>query len=170
MIILGIDPGTANTGYGLIEKSQEGIKFLACGCIKTFPDRSPQDRLNEIFNELNKLIKKYKPDILSVEKLFFFKNVKTAIPVSQAKGIILLVAAKKKIPIYEFTPLEVKMIITGYGRAQKKQVQEVIKRLLDLEKAPSPDDAADALGVAISCAYFLENEKRYKVGKNEKKT
>lgn len=156
MIILGIDPGTASTGFGVVEKSKKGLCSLGYGYIKTSPDSLPQERLNQIFNELNKLIKKYKPDVLVVEKLFFFKNAKTAIPVSQAKGVVLLAAVKKKIPVYEFTPLQVKMAITGYGRAQKKQIQEMVKMLLSLEKIPRPDDAADALGLAICYTYLPE--------------
>jgi len=169
MVILGIDPGTATTGFGVIKKSSlrkpktssKKLKFLACGCIKTSPDGLPQDRLNTIFNGINKLIKKYQPDVIVIEKLFFFKNAKTVMPVSQAKGVVLLAAAKKKIPIYEFTPLEVKMNIVGYGRAQKIQLQKMIKTLLNLKKIPRPDDAADALGLAISYTY-LPKAKRVK--------
>lgn len=157
MIILGIDPGTATTGYGLINFDKKNIEYLDCGCIITQKETPPEQRLKEIYNQLNKLIKENKPDVLSVEKLFFFKNLKTAIPVSQAKGIILLAAAKKKIPVYEFTPLQVKMNIVGYGRAQKQQVQKMIKVLLKLKEIPRPDDAADALGLAVSCAYLLKS-------------
>jgi len=162
MIICGIDPGTATTGYGVIKKSKKGLTFLACGCIKTFPTESPQERLKQIFNEMNGLIKKYKPDVLVVEKIFFFKNAKTLIPVSQAKGVILLAGAKKKVPIYEFTPLQVKMNIIGYGRAEKSQVQKMVKMLLKLKKIPKPDDAADALGLAISYSYLPKRQKRAK--------
>jgi len=154
MIILGIDPGTATTGYGIIRKSQKKMDFMACGCIKTRSDELPQNRLNQIFNQTNKLIKDFSPDVLVIERLFFFKNAKTAIPVSQARGVILLAAARKKIPVYEFTPLEVKMNIVGYGRAQKSQMQKMVKKLLDLDKIPKPDDAADALGLAICYAYL----------------
>ena len=154
MIILGIDPGLAKVGYGAVKKSKKRIKCLGYGCIKTSPDNALQYRLNQIFNELNGLIKKYNPDVLVVEKLFFFKNAKTLIPVSEARGVLLLAAAKKKIPIYEFTPLQVKAAITGYGRAEKKQVQKMVKMLLDLEKIPQPDDAADALGLAICYTYL----------------
>jgi len=159
MVILGIDPGTATTGFGAIEESKGKITFLGCGCIKTYPSDSPEVRLNQIFNGINKLIKEYKPNILAVEKLFFFKNAKTLIPVSQSKGIILLAAAKKRIPVYEFTPLQVKMNIVGYGRADKKQVQEMIKILLHLKDIPRPDDAADALGLAISYSYLPKKPK-----------
>ena len=154
MIILGIDPGTATTGYGVIKKTKRNLKCLTWGTIETNPSLSNGERLKNLQNQLNKLIKKYKPKLLTVEKIYFFKNIKTAIPVAQAKGTILLTAAKKKIPIFEFTPLQVKTAITGYGRADKKQVQKMIKRLLNLKKLPK-DDAADALGVAICGARIV---------------
>ena len=163
MIILGIDPGTAHTGFGVINKiqnpkskTQNRLKCLDYGLIQTNPGSPAAERLKILYNELNKLIRKHKPKILAVENVYFFKNLKTAMPVSQAKGVILLAAAKKKIPVYEFTPLQVKMTITGYGRAEKKQVQKMIKVLLNLKEIPRPDDAADALGVAICCARLLE--------------
>ncbi len=152
MIILGIDPGTAKVGYGVIRKAKNKnskLKVVNYGCITTSPDLSDGDRLKIINDELNKLIKKYKPDIMSVESLYFFKNWKTAMPVSQAKGVILLTAAKKKIPVCEVTPLEVKMTIVGYGRADKKQMQKMVERTLNLKKPLKSDDAADALGIAI---------------------
>ena len=151
MIILGIDPGTATTGFGII-RTGKNLKCLGYGLIQTEPSLSPGARLKKINNEVNKLIKKYRPKIIAVENLFFFKNLKTALPVSQAKGVILLAAAKKNIPVYEFTPLQAKMTVVGYGKAEKKQVQEMIKILLNLKKIPRPDDAADALAVAICCA------------------
>ena len=165
MIILGIDPGTATTGYSVIEKTSSKrikVKAVDYGCITTSSDLPPGERLKIINNELNKLIKKHKPKVLAVESLYFFKNLKTAMPVSQAKGVILLTAAKKKIPVYEFTPLQVKMAITGYGKAEKKQVQEMIKILFNLEKKPKDknkrkDDATDALGIAFCCALQLKN-------------
>ena len=163
MIILGIDPGTAITGWGVIKIKEKGnMEFLNCGCIKTSKDTKAEDRLNQIYNELTKIIKDFSPKILVVEKLFFFKNAKTAIPVSQARGVILLVGAKKKIPIYEFTPLQVKLNIVGYGRAEKIQVQKMVKKILNLDEIPRPDDAADALGLAISCAYLLDSQKNIK--------
>ncbi len=157
MIILGIDPGTATTGFGVIKKTKK-IKVIDYGCIITSPDLSAGERLKIINNELNKLIKKYKPEVLAVESLYFFKNLKTAMPVSQAKGVILLTAAKKKIPVYEFTPLQMKMTITGYGKAEKKQVQKMIQTLLNLEEKPKDknkrkDDATDALGIALCYAF-----------------
>lgn len=150
MIILGIDPGVATTGYGVVEM-QKKLKCLGYGVIKTEPTLIMAERLKKINNDLNKLIRKYRPDALAVENIYFFKNLKTAMPVSQAKGVILLTAAKKNIPVHEVTPLQAKMTITGYGRAEKKQVQKMIKILLHLKEIPEPDDAADALAVAISC-------------------
>ncbi len=162
MIILGIDPGTATTGFGIIKKTKnkKDLKVIDYGCIITDSKSPTGERLKTINNELNKLIKKYKPSVISVESLYFFKNLKTAIPVSQAKGVILFTAAKKKIPVYEFTPLQVKMTVVGYGRANKKQVQEMIKTLFNLEKKPKnknkrKDDATDALGIALCCALTL---------------
>lgn len=163
MIILGIDPGVAKVGYGVISKiqnpkskTQGRLGCLDYGLIQTSPSLEMAERLKKINNELNKLIKKYQPGALAVENLYFFKNIKTALPVSQAKGVILLAAAKKNIPIYEFTPLQAKMTVAGYGKADKKQVQEMIKILLNLKKVPKPDDAADALAVAICCARSLD--------------
>ena len=159
MIIIGIDPGTAKMGWGVINaKQQKGKKNLDClgsGFIKTSSSLAPAERLKILYTELNRLLKKYQPNVLAVESLYFFKNLKTALPVSQAKGVVLLAAAKKKIPVYEFTPLQVKMIVTGYGRAEKKQVQKMIKVLLNLDTVPKLDDAADALGVAICYAHTL---------------
>ncbi len=156
MIILGIDPGTATTGFGVIKKTKE-IKVIDYGCITTNPGLEAGERLKIINNELNKLIKKHQPKIMAVESLYFFKNLKTAMPVSQAKGVILLTAAKKKIPVYEFTPLQVKMAVVGYGRAEKKQVQKMIQVLFNLEEKPKDknkrkDDATDALGIALCYA------------------
>ena len=156
MIILGIDPGTATTGFGVIEKIKNKIRAIDYGCIITSPLQDAGERLLIIHIELNKLIDKFKPEVIAVEKLFFFKNLKTVMPVSQAKGVILFTAAKKKIPVFEFTPLQMKMAITGYGKAEKKQVQKMIKIMLNLEEKPKDknkrkDDATDALGMAICC-------------------
>ena len=158
MIILGIDPGTATTGYGLIRRAKS-LECLDYGLIKTSPLLAPAERLKILNSELNKLIKKHKPDFLSVENIYFFKNAKTAIPVSQAKGVILLTAAKNNLQIREFTPLQVKMGVAGYGRAEKRQVQRMIQRLLNLKELPRPDDAADALAVAVCCARGIRPER-----------
>ncbi len=162
MIIFGIDPGTARTGFGVVSqvfssgiKGQSKIKCLDYGVIWTNLSLSSGDRLKKIYFEISKLIKKYKPDVLVVENIFFFKNIKTAMAVSQSKGVVLLAAAKKKIPVCELSPLEVKAAITGYGRATKKQMQKMVKFLLKLEELPKPDDAADALALAICGASLL---------------
>ncbi len=166
MIILGIDPGTAIVGYGVISTTipkhlkqdrNQKPKVLDFGCITTTQFNTAPERLKIIHEEVCALIKKHQPDIMSVENLFFFKNFKTAMPVSQAKGVILLAGAQHHLPIFEFTPLQVKMTVVGYGRAEKKQVQEMTKQLLDLsgfdlkKKSRKKDDASDALGVAL-CA------------------
>lgn len=151
MIILGIDPGTAITGYGIIQLDKNRkIKCINYGCIRTEADVPSPERLRILYNKLSQIIKKYKPNTLVIEKLYFFKNLKTAMPVSEARGVILLAAVKKRIPIIQITPLQVKMAMTGYGRAKKKQIQKSVQRFLKLEKIPSPDDAADALALAIT--------------------
>jgi len=155
MIILGLDPGTATTGFGIIEATQDELSCLHYGTITTEANTKDENRLMIIYSELENLLKEYKPEAVAIEKIFFFKNPKTVMPVSQARGVMLLAAAKQNIPIFEFTPLQVKIAVTGYGRAQKKQVQEMVKNLLNLEKIPKPDDAADALAIAISYSYLL---------------
>jgi len=171
MIILGIDPGIATTGYGVIRKvaskahsSKEklvkssfksGLECLGYGLIQTKPCFATTERLKKIYNDLNRLIKQYNPELLAIENVYFFKNLKTVIPVSQAKGVILLTAAKKNIPVYEFTPLQIKKTIVNYGWAEKELIQKKIKSLLGLKDIPKPDDAADALAAAICCAWFL---------------
>ncbi len=165
MIILGIDPGTATTGYGIIKTSKSSIgklyrgqNFLECinyGCIKTDSSLPAAERLKKIHNEVSRLIKTYKPGLVAIESLYFFKNVKTAIPVSQARGVLLLAASQNKIKIAEFTPLQIKSAIVGYGNAEKTQVQRMIMTTLNLQGLPRPDDAADALGAAICAAYLM---------------
>ncbi len=149
MIVIGIDPGTATTGYGIVKKDGDNFICLEYGVIETSKKDSPASRLHSLNKDLSLIIEKYSPEFLAIENIYFFKNLKTVLPVSQAKGVIMLTAEIAKIPIFEFTPLEVKMTITGYGRADKKQVQEMVKINLNLEENPHPDDAADALGIAI---------------------
>jgi len=156
MKILGIDPGTALIGIGLIEYKNKKLSLCAYGCLKTKRQESTAKRLVDLFNQLSGVIKKYQPDLIAVEEIFFFKNLKTAINVSQARGVILLAAAKQKIKICEYTPLEVKQALTGYGRADKKQIQQMVKTLLALKEIPKPDDAADALATAICCAHSFK--------------
>ena len=160
MIILGVDPGSVIVGYAIIKKNKDrGLEVIDFGCIITDKFFTTGERLKKIHKEIAKLIEKYKPDVMSVEVLFFFKNLKTVMPVSQTKGVILLAAAEKKLLVYEFTPLQMKMAIAGYGRAEKKQVIEMIKKTVDISNFDlkknnrKKDDAFDALGMAI-CASF----------------
>ncbi|KPJ71666.1 hypothetical protein AMJ50_00825 [Parcubacteria bacterium DG_74_3] len=155
MIILGIDPGTAATGYGVIKKAR-ALKCLDCGVIRTSPSQTAAERLKIINNTLSKIIKFQQPEILAMEKVFFAKNLKTALLVSQAEGVILLTAAKKKIPVYQFTPMEIKMTITGYGWAKKERVKKKIEKLLNLEEISKSDDAIDALAAALT--YLIKHK------------
>lgn len=150
-IILGIDPGIADTGYGVIKKEGNKLLCLDYGSIKTSSKIEMPDRLETINSELNEIIKKYKPNLISVEQLFFCKNVKTALVVGQARGVVLLTAKQNKIKIIEFTPLQIKQAVSAYGKATKDQVQKMVKIILNLKTIPQPDDAADALAAAI-CA------------------
>jgi len=149
MIIIGIDPGLATVGFGVIRTENREITPVSYGCIRTSADKQTPQRLLEIFAEIKSLFEKYKPDVIAVEKLFFSKNVTNALSVSEARGVIFLAAQQQDIPILEYTPNQVKQAITGSGRADKKQVQEMIKRLLDLDEIPQPDDAADGLSIAL---------------------
>jgi crossover junction endodeoxyribonuclease RuvC len=149
MLTLGIDPGTAITGYGLINEKKNRLVFVDHGVISTSRKDTSQARLRKIYSGLKALILDYKPRAIAVEKLYFGVNTKTAMAVGQARGIVLLTAAEFKIPLAEYSPLEVKMAITGYGRADKKQIQQMVKNLLGLSDLPKPDDAADALAIAI---------------------
>lgn len=148
MTILGIDPGLNRTGYAVLKQDKNAIKLLVCGCITTPPNTPNGGRLLEIKNDLAALIKKFKPDAISVESLFFAANARTAMSVGQARGVVLVTAAEYKLKIIEVTPLQVKMSATGYGKADKAQVQRMIVTLLKLKKIPRPDDAADACAIA----------------------
>ncbi len=152
MIILGIDPGFARTGYGLIEVNGNSFKMIDYGVIETESGLEFNLRLKKISEDLNELIKKYKPLAVSVEKIFFCKNTKTAIDVSHARGVVILTASENNLKIFEFTPPEVKRAITGYGKAEKQQMQKMVQILLKLKEIPWPDDAADALALAICAA------------------
>lgn len=154
-VILGIDPGTATTGFGVICQTT-GSKFscLSYGCIETPKGMGAGDRLLMLERDLRLLLKKWKPRAVAVEKLFFLKNLKTAMPVSEARGVILLSAARHNIPVVEFTPLQIKSVISGYGKADKKQVQRMVQQILRLQELPKPDDAADALGAALACGFL----------------
>ena len=152
MIILGIDPGTSTTGFGVIDYKKRKLTCLDYGVIETSPKQDMGERLKQLNFDLNEIIKKYKPEMAAVESLFFFKNLKTAMPVSQARGVIIFTLAKKNIPMVEFAPQQAKISVTGYGKATKNQVQKMVKNILNLDKIPKPDDAADALAIAICCA------------------
>ena len=149
MKILGIDPGMAIVGYGLIEKSDDNIELIASGSIQTDKKLSDSKRLLEIFNDLSTVIEKYQPDCASVEKLFFFKNQKTVIPVAEARGVILTALEKYNIQTFSYTPMEVKQVLTGYGRADKKEVEQMVKIALQTEALPKLDDTVDAIAIAI---------------------
>jgi len=149
MKILGIDPGTATTGWAMIEEKNSDPQLVACGCVNTSKLNSDAERLVEIGRDIGELIKKYKPDEAAIEDLFFFKNLKTAITVAQARGVILYEIKKNGIPLSSYTPLQVKQALTGYGRAEKNQIQVMVKKILKLQCVLKPDDAADAAAIAI---------------------
>ncbi len=151
MKILGIDPGTATTGFGVITKEKGNLTAVDYGVISTSKNLDMYLRLNIIFQDLTEIISHHKPDIIAVEKLYFVKNITTGISVGQARGVVLLTAAQASLKLLEFTPLQVKQSVTGYGQANKKQVQEMVTKILKLPALPQPDDAADALAIAI-CA------------------
>ncbi|PLX27288.1 crossover junction endodeoxyribonuclease RuvC [Candidatus Parcubacteria bacterium] len=154
--ILGIDPGFGRTGFGVIEKVKGEWSLVDYGCIETSTKDSFVERIEELSLELQKVIKKYKPTHAGVEDLFFAKNVTTAVKVGQARGVILLTLRQARVPIYEFTPLQVKQSVTGYGRAEKGQLQRMVKMILNVKKPITPDDAADALAVALTCGASMK--------------
>ena len=149
MKILGIDPGMAIVGYGLVEADTEKPYIITSGSIQTSKDLPDSKRLLEIYNDLSTIVEKYKPDCASVENLFFFKNQKTVIPVAEARGVILTVLEKYNIPTYSYTPMEVKQVLTGYGRAEKKEVEQMVKISLGTDNLPKLDDTVDAIAIAI---------------------
>lgn len=149
MIIIGIDPGLATVGFGVLQREENIVSPLSFGCIKTSIEKKTPERLLEIYNEISCLMEKYAPSCIAVEKLFFTRNVTSAISVAEARGVIFLAAEQRQIQVFEYSPNQVKQAVTGSGRADKKQMQEMIKRLLKLDKIPSPDDAADALSIAL---------------------
>lgn len=162
MRILGIDPGLGRCGFGLIETaSRAGARALDFGVVTTTVDLDLPSRLLELYDSVLQVFEETKPEIVAIEKLFFAKNITTGIAVAEARGIVLLVAAQKKLPVYEYTPNEIKKSLTGYGAATKAQISEMARVHLGLEKKPKPDDAADALAAAITCSFL------YLAGKND---
>lgn len=165
MIIMGVDPGFAITGYGVLDYTGNKFQLIDVGAITTGAELELADRLLVISDDLDMLIAKYKPDAMAVEELFFNTNVKTAIKVGHGRGVALLSAARAGVKIYEYTPLQVKQSVVGYGRAKKDQVQQMVKIILNLEKIPKPDDAADALAVAICHAHSSSINRLLKTGR-----
>ena len=153
MIILGIDPGYGRVGYGLIRKESSTLSCVAVGCIETEKTDSPAKRLHTVYKKLNAIIIAETPHLIAIEQLFFAKNSKTALRVAETRGILLLLSEEHALPMREFTPLQVKMATCGYGRADKKQIQNMIMRIFKLSSPPQPDDAADALAIALTAAY-----------------
>ena len=147
--VLGVDPGTATTGWAILEEEKGKVIPIAYGHISTSPSRSTAERLKEVSDDIEEIIKKYTPSEGAVEDLFFFKNVKTVIKVSQSRGGILLALERMGVKVFEYTPLQVKQALTGYGRAEKKQVQIMVKNILKLKEIPKPDDTADAIAIAL---------------------
>jgi crossover junction endodeoxyribonuclease RuvC len=149
MLVLGIDPGTAITGYGLVRKEGDDLTLVDYGTITTSKQMRLPQRLQTIYHELGEIVSRHRPSAVAVEKLFFSKNVRTALSVGQARGVALLAVADAEVPCHEYTPLQVKQSVVGYGRATKEQIQQLVKMLLGLDFVPEPDDAADAIAVAI---------------------
>ena len=152
MKILGIDPGVATVGFGLVESSGIHQRMISCGVITT-PAHTPlSSRLDRIYSDLEELIRSCDPDAISIEELFFSKNITTGIPVAHARGVILLCAFRCGVPVYEYTPMQVKQAIVGYGKAEKKQIQQMVKLILHMDHIAKPDDAADAIAIALTHA------------------
>lgn len=163
MIILGIDPGIAIMGYGVLEVNGNRYKVLENGVVTTSSKTKTPERLKILYDNLNDIIKQYKPDEFAIEELFFNQNVKTAITVGHARGVQVLCAQVNNLPIYEYTPLQIKQAITGFGRANKKQMQEAVTTLLNLSEIPKPDDAADALAVSLTHAFSQRFKEQFRM-------
>lgn len=149
MRILGIDPGIATVGFGVIDSEAGRQKYVTCGTINT-PAHTPlSKRLDQIYTDLEELFEAFHPDVISIEELFFNTNITTGISVAHGRGVILLAAVRHNIPVYEYTPLQVKQAVVGYGRAEKRQVIDMVRRILNMPAPPKPDDAADAVAMAI---------------------
>ena len=165
MRILGIDPGVAIVGFGVLEADRGRQQLLNCGVTTTPAKTQLSSRLDQIYRDMQQLIETFQPDVMAVEELFFDKNITTGISVAHARGIILLSGYQARLPIYEYTPMQVKQAVVGYGKADKKQVMDMVRRLLKLQAAPKPDDAADAVAVALcharSATSLLQQETRF---------
>lgn len=161
MTIIGIDPGTARVGWAVVTVESTQIGFLSYGCITTPTNESPEERLDMIHRHIAALLVKHKPQSVALEDLFFATNAKTAIPVAQARGVILLASAQHHVPVVSYSPPAVKLAITGDGRADKSQVTRMVVKLLGLAKPPKPDDTADALAIALTHAYSYKLKRKY---------
>ncbi len=165
MRILGIDPGIATVGFGVVDAAHSRQTLVTCGVITTPANTQLSSRLEQIYRDLNALIEQLSPDVMAVEELFFNTNITTGIAVAHGRGIILLAGRQAGLPIYEYTPLQVKQAVVGYGRAEKKQVMDMVRRLLNLKAAPKPDDAADAVAIALcharSATSLIQRETRF---------
>lgn len=171
MRILGIDPGIGICGFGLIETSaRASARALDYGAVTTEVDAPIPSRLRELYESLVQVFDECKPEAVAVEKLFFSKNITTGIVVAEARGVVLLVAALKDLPVYEYTPNQIKMALTGYGAATKTQIEEMVRVHLGLDVKPKPDDAADALAVAITCSFLYQQgtDEKYKFSNSRK--
>lgn len=160
MRILGVDPGIALTGVGIVDGGNEG-RFVHGAAVRTKADLPHAERLNTLYSHVQQLIEQYEPEVLAIERLFFNKNTRSAMAVAEARGVIILAAARSGLDVHEFTPLEVKMAVTGQGRATKDQVGFMVRALLNLTEVPRPDDVADALAVALACGHTLSTRKRW---------
>ncbi|TRZ48062.1 crossover junction endodeoxyribonuclease RuvC [bacterium] len=157
MKVLGIDPGTGRVGWGIVERDRGVDTLVECGCFETKVKSELPERLHKIYLFLKDLIKKHQPDVLAVESLFFATNVKTAFDVGAAKGVIFLAGEESKLPIFQYTPLQVKSSLTGYGKAEKHQIQFMVTKILHLKEAPKQDDAADAVAIALTHLFHHPN-------------
>jgi crossover junction endodeoxyribonuclease RuvC len=159
VIVLGIDPGTARLGYGVVDRQGSALTMRDYGCLETINDRPLEQRLLLIHAGLTDLIETHRPAAVGVERLFFNKNAQTAMAVGQARGVVLLTAAEHGLPVFEYGPHEVKLAVTGYGRAPKDQVQRMVQLVLSMAELPKPDDAADALAVAVCTAHAAASDR-----------
>ena len=164
MLVLGIDPGTAICGYGLVDMTSNRLRPVVYGSVLTYKDMLPELRLKKIYDDISDIIEHFKPDLLSIEKLFFNRNVTTAIPVGQARGVVLLAAANKGLPVMEFTPMQIKLSVVGTGSATKEQVIYMVMHLLNIREKIKPDDTADALAAAI-CGINTASTRRWQEGR-----
>ncbi|MBQ1935569.1 MAG: crossover junction endodeoxyribonuclease RuvC [Clostridia bacterium] len=165
MRVMGIDPGLATVGFGIVDSAGTfNFRPVEFGAVLTPAGEKTEDRLLEIYANIDELVNTFKPDAVSIEKLFFNTNEKTAINVAQARGVILLAVRKNNIPIFEYTPMQVKQAVTGYGRAEKAQIQTMMRMLLGLPAVPKPDDVADALAIAICHAHSHKNIQSFRKG------